>query len=39
MADGLAHRVDRIRACGNGVGPLAASHAWGVLTTAANGGR
>ncbi len=39
MADGLANRVDRIRACGNGVVPLAAAHAWGVLTTAANGGK
>tara|TARA_B100000745_G_scaffold297153_1_gene243632 strand:+ start:2041 stop:3303 length:1263 start_codon:yes stop_codon:yes gene_type:complete len=39
MADGLANRVDRIRACGNGVVPLAAAYAWGVLTTAANGGK
>jgi len=39
MADGLANRVDSIRACGNGVVPLAAAHAWGVLTTAANGGK
>lgn len=39
MADGLAHRVDRICACGNGVVPLAAAHAWGVLTTAASGGK
>ena len=39
MADGLANRVDRIRACGNGVVPLAAAHAWGILTTAANGGK
>jgi len=39
MADGLANRVDSIRACGNGVVPLVAAHAWGVLTTAANGGK
>lgn len=39
MADGLANRVDSIRACGNGVVPLAAAHAWGILTTAANGGK
>ncbi|MBD2842693.1 DNA cytosine methyltransferase [Erythrobacter sp. KMU-140] len=28
VADGLAYRVDRLRACGNGVVPLAAAHAW-----------
>ena len=39
MADGLVNRVDSIRACGNGVVPLAAAHAWGILTTAANGGK
>ncbi|MHA1540045.1 MAG: DNA cytosine methyltransferase [Alphaproteobacteria bacterium] len=32
MADGLANRVDRIRACGNGVVPLAAAYAWRALT-------
>ena len=31
MADGLACRVDRIRACGNGVVPLAAAYAWRTL--------
>lgn len=31
MADGLADRVDRIRACGNGVVPLAAAYAWHTL--------
>jgi hypothetical protein len=28
MADGLADRVDRLRACGNGVVPLVAAYAW-----------
>lgn len=37
MADGLANRVDRIRACGNGVVPLAAAYAWATLTTTRNG--
>jgi DNA (cytosine-5)-methyltransferase 1 len=32
MADGLADRVDRIRACGNGIVPLVAAHAWRALT-------
>lgn len=32
MADGLANRVDRIRACGNGVVPLVAAYAWRTLT-------
>lgn len=32
MADGLADRVERIRACGNGVVPLVAAYAWRVLT-------
>ncbi len=32
MADGLAERVDRIRACGNGVVPLVAAYAWRTLT-------
>ena len=31
VADGLANRVDRLRACGNGVVPLVAAHAWRVL--------
>ncbi len=37
MADGMANRVDRIRACGNGVVPLAAAYAWHVLTTFKDG--
>ena len=37
MADGLANRVDRIRACGNGVVPLVAAYAWHVLTTFRDG--
>jgi DNA (cytosine-5)-methyltransferase 1 len=28
MADGLAARVDRLRACGNGVVPLCAAYAF-----------
>jgi DNA (cytosine-5)-methyltransferase 1 len=32
MADGMACRVDRIRACGNGVVPLVAAYAWRTLT-------
>ena len=35
MADGLAYRVDRIRACGNGVVPLAAAYAWRTLISRA----
>lgn len=33
MADGLADRVDRVRACGNGVVPLVAAYAFTVLTS------
>lgn len=33
MADGVANRMDRIRACGNGVVPLAAAYAWRTLTS------
>ncbi len=33
MADGMANRVDRIRACGNGVVPLVAAYAFTVLTS------
>jgi DNA (cytosine-5)-methyltransferase 1 len=32
VADGLANRLDRIRACGNGVIPLVAAYAWRTLT-------
>ncbi|MCT4575092.1 MAG: DNA cytosine methyltransferase [Alphaproteobacteria bacterium] len=32
-SDGLAHRVDRVRACGNGVVPLVCAYAWRTLTT------
>lgn len=35
MAYELAHRVDRLRLCGNGVVPLAAAYAFRTLTTAA----
>lgn len=34
MADGLANRVDRLRATGNGVVPLAAAFAWDALSAA-----
>jgi len=37
MADGLAGRVDRLRACGNGVVPLAAANAFRTLTAALAG--
>ena len=39
VADGLAHRVDRLRACGNGVLPLVAAHAWLTLDEALNHGK
>ena len=32
LADGMANRVDEIRASGNGVVPLVATYAWRVLT-------
>lgn len=35
MADGMANRVDRLRAGGNGVVPLAAAYAWRTLVTRA----
>lgn len=34
MADGMAYRVDRVRACGNGVVPLVAAYAFRTLLTA-----
>ncbi len=34
MADGMAYRVDRLRACGNGVVPLAAGYAFRTLAAA-----
>lgn len=34
MADGVAHRVDRLRMCGNGVSPLAAAFAFRTLRAA-----
>lgn len=34
MADGMANRVDRLRACGNGVVPLAAAYAFCTLADA-----
>lgn len=37
MADGMASWVDRLRACGNGVVPLAAAHAFRTLTAALAG--
>ena len=36
LADGLAHRMERSRAGGNGVHPLAAAVAWCTLTTGLN---
>lgn len=33
MADGLANRLDRVRACGNGIVPLVAAYAWRTLST------
>lgn len=33
MADGMANRVDRVRACGNGVVPLVAAYAFKTLTS------
>ena len=32
LADGMANRVDEIRASGNGVVPLVAAYAWRVLS-------
>jgi DNA (cytosine-5)-methyltransferase 1 len=32
VADGLAHRVDRLRACGGGAVPLVAAYAWRTLS-------
>ena len=37
VADGMASRVDRLRACGNGVVPLAAANAFRTLTAALAG--
>jgi DNA (cytosine-5)-methyltransferase 1 len=34
MADGMAYRVDRLRACGNGVVPLVAAYAFRTLVSA-----
>ena len=31
-SDGMANRVDEIRACGNGVVPLVAAYAWAILS-------
>lgn len=37
MADGMAHRVDRLRLCGNGVVSLAGAYAFATLAHAATG--
>ncbi len=39
VANGMADRVDRIRACGNGVVPLAAAYAWRALDALLADGR
>jgi len=34
MVDGVAHWVDRLRGCGNGVVPQQAAYAFDILSTA-----